>query len=116
MAKELTSRALERMQSGTFYPVADDFLSSNHGKWMMLLVFDTAPAVDGDWEWSIRPSGGILATTRRSFAVIFWIMRIPVKLNSDSGICEHHFRKVCGQGFFEQKRIGVHASRNQRSF
>ena len=29
--------------------------------------------------------------------------RIPVKLNSDSGICEHHFRKVCGQGFFEQK-------------
>jgi hypothetical protein len=23
--------------------------------------------------------------------------------NSDSGICEHHFRKVCGQGFFEQK-------------
>ncbi len=30
-------------------------------------------------------------------------MRIPVKLNSDSGICEHHFRKVCGQGFFEQK-------------
>ncbi|MGU5890878.1 hypothetical protein, partial [Aeromonas hydrophila] len=25
-------------------------------------------------------------------------MRIPVKLNSDSGICEHHFRKVCGQG------------------
>lgn len=31
------------------------------------------------------------------------ILRIPVKLNSDSGICEHHFRKVCGQGFFEQK-------------
>ena len=31
-----------------------------------------------------------------------WV-RIPVKLNSDSGICEHHFRKVCGQGFFEQK-------------
>lgn len=30
-------------------------------------------------------------------------LRIPVKLNSDSGICEHHFRKVCGQGFFEQK-------------
>jgi hypothetical protein len=30
-------------------------------------------------------------------------VRIPVKLNSDSGICEHHFRKVCGQGFFEQK-------------
>ena len=26
-----------------------------------------------------------------------------MKLNSDSGICEHHFRKVCGQGFFEQK-------------
>ncbi|HHQ4919067.1 TPA: hypothetical protein ACSPZ8_004010 [Aeromonas hydrophila] len=24
-------------------------------------------------------------------------------MNSDSGICEHHFRKVCGQGFFEQK-------------
>ena len=32
-----------------------------------------------------------------------FLMRIPVKLNSDSGICEHHFRKVCGQGFFEQK-------------
>ncbi len=31
------------------------------------------------------------------------LMRIPVKLNSDSGICEHHFRKVCGQGFCEQK-------------
>ncbi len=31
------------------------------------------------------------------------MLRIPVKLNSDSGICEHHFRKVCGQGFFEQK-------------
>ncbi|WP_162624123.1 hypothetical protein, partial [Aeromonas caviae] len=31
-----------------------------------------------------------------------WV-RIPVKLNSDSGICEHHFRKVCGQGFCEQK-------------
>ena len=31
------------------------------------------------------------------------MVRIPVKLNSDSGICEHHFRKVCGQGFFEQK-------------
>ncbi len=31
------------------------------------------------------------------------LLRIPVKLNSDSGICEHHFRKVCGQGFFEQK-------------
>ena len=30
-------------------------------------------------------------------------MRIPVKLNSDSGICEHHFRKVCGQVFCEQK-------------
>ncbi len=30
-------------------------------------------------------------------------MRIPVNLNSDSGICEHHFRKVCGQGFCEQK-------------
>ena len=30
-------------------------------------------------------------------------VRIPVKLNSDSGICEHHFRKVCGQGFCEQK-------------
>ena len=30
-------------------------------------------------------------------------LRIPVKLNSDSGICEHHFRKVCGQGFCEQK-------------
>ena len=30
-------------------------------------------------------------------------LRIPVKLNSDSGICEHHFRKVCGQGLFEQK-------------
>lgn len=30
-------------------------------------------------------------------------VRIPVKLNSDPGICEHHFRKVCGQGFFEQK-------------
>uniref|UniRef100_UPI003D1A2CF2 hypothetical protein n=1 Tax=Aeromonas veronii TaxID=654 RepID=UPI003D1A2CF2 len=27
------------------------------------------------------------------------LVRIPVKLNSDSGICEHHFRKVCGQGF-----------------
>ncbi|MGU5644554.1 DUF4277 domain-containing protein, partial [Aeromonas caviae] len=25
-------------------------------------------------------------------------LRIPVNLNSDSGICEHHFRKVCGQG------------------
>ncbi len=31
------------------------------------------------------------------------ILRIPVNLNSDSGICEHHFRKVCGQGFCEQK-------------
>ncbi len=31
------------------------------------------------------------------------LMRIPVNLNSDSGICEHHFRKVCGQGFCEQK-------------
>ena len=31
------------------------------------------------------------------------LLRILVKLNSDSGICEHHFRKVCGQGFFEQK-------------
>ncbi|WP_234925173.1 fimbria/pilus periplasmic chaperone [Aeromonas caviae] len=31
------------------------------------------------------------------------LLRIPVKLNSDSGICEHHFRKVCGQGFCEQK-------------
>ncbi|MFM5068533.1 IS630 family transposase [Aeromonas veronii] len=31
------------------------------------------------------------------------LVRIPVKLNSDSGICEHHFRKVCGQGVFEQK-------------
>ena len=30
-------------------------------------------------------------------------VRIPVKLNSDSGICEHHFRKVCGQVFCEQK-------------
>ncbi|WP_223938799.1 hypothetical protein, partial [Aeromonas caviae] len=30
-------------------------------------------------------------------------VRIPVNLNSDSGICEHHFRKVCGQGFCEQK-------------
>ncbi|GJB21660.1 hypothetical protein KAM364_35720 [Aeromonas caviae] len=30
-------------------------------------------------------------------------LRIPVNLNSDSGICEHHFRKVCGQGFCEQK-------------
>jgi hypothetical protein len=76
MAKELASRALERMQGGTFYPVADDFLSSNHGKRMMLLVFDAAPAVDGDWEWSIRPSGGISATTRRSFGVIFWITLI----------------------------------------
>lgn len=32
-----------------------------------------------------------------------WQLRIPVNLNSDSGICEHHFRKVCGQGFCEQK-------------
>ncbi|GJA33927.1 ATP-binding cassette domain-containing protein [Aeromonas caviae] len=31
------------------------------------------------------------------------MVRIPVNLNSDSGICEHHFRKVCGQGFCEQK-------------
>ncbi|WP_202211548.1 DEAD/DEAH box helicase [Aeromonas caviae] len=31
------------------------------------------------------------------------LLRIPVNLNSDSGICEHHFRKVCGQGFCEQK-------------
>ncbi|GJA16545.1 hypothetical protein KAM337_39120 [Aeromonas caviae] len=31
------------------------------------------------------------------------MLRIPVNLNSDSGICEHHFRKVCGQGFCEQK-------------
>ncbi|MFQ2818934.1 hypothetical protein ACK3YN_08465 [Aeromonas caviae] len=31
------------------------------------------------------------------------LVRIPVNLNSDSGICEHHFRKVCGQGFCEQK-------------
>ena len=23
------------------------------------------------------------------------MLRILVKLNSDSGICEHHFRKVC---------------------
>ena len=30
-------------------------------------------------------------------------MRIPGNLNRDSGICEHHFRKVCGQGFCEQK-------------
>uniref|UniRef100_UPI003A5CC375 hypothetical protein n=1 Tax=Klebsiella pneumoniae TaxID=573 RepID=UPI003A5CC375 len=39
---------------------------------------------------------------------LLWIpapmpLRIPVNLNSDSGICEHHFRKVCGQGFCEQK-------------
>ncbi|WP_261950814.1 hypothetical protein [Aeromonas caviae] len=40
----------------------------------------------------------------RCSAIRFWHhLRIPVKLNSDSGICEHHFRKVCGQGFCEQK-------------
>ncbi len=37
------------------------------------------------------------------FTVLREFLRIPVKLNSDSGICEHHFRKVCGQGFCEQK-------------
>ena len=36
-------------------------------------------------------------------AAALMLVRIPVNLNSDSGICEHHFRKVCGQGFFEQK-------------
>ena len=30
-------------------------------------------------------------------------LRIPVTLNRDSRICEHHFRKACGQGFLEQK-------------
>ncbi|MGL6353723.1 hypothetical protein ACSZMT_07745 [Aeromonas veronii] len=42
------------------------------------------------------------AEKQQNQAFIFKV-RIPVKLNSDSGICEHHFRKVCGQGFFEQK-------------
>ncbi|HGY1007985.1 TPA: hypothetical protein ACNUUR_000538 [Aeromonas salmonicida] len=37
------------------------------------------------------------------FAKTWMQMRITVMLNSDSGICEHHFRKVCGQRFFEQK-------------
>lgn len=36
------------------------------------------------------------------FAKTWMQMRITVKLNSDSGICEHNFRKVCGQRFFEQ--------------
>ena len=42
-------------------------------------------------------------SSREAIATIMDSLRIPVKLNSDSGICEHHFRKVCGQGFFEQK-------------
>lgn len=37
------------------------------------------------------------------FGRMIKVVRIPVNLNSDSGICEHHFRKVCGQGFCEQK-------------
>lgn len=46
--------------------------------------------------------GEVIATSALKSSEGF-TMRIPVKLNSDSGICEHHFRKVCGQGFFEQK-------------
>ncbi|MCJ7975013.1 hypothetical protein LOS88_01760 [Aeromonas veronii] len=41
--------------------------------------------------------------TAHEYHRVVAVLRIPVKLNSDSGICEHHFRKVCGQGFFEQK-------------
>lgn len=40
---------------------------------------------------------------RATFRQLAEQVRIPVNLNSDSGICEHHFRKVCGQGFCEQK-------------
>ena len=50
--------------------------------------------------------GTLVATATASPWSASWSaagVRIPVKLNSDSGICEHHFRKVCGQGFFEQK-------------
>ncbi|MDX7682088.1 LysE family translocator [Aeromonas caviae] len=47
---------------------------------------------------------GAVALPALSYGSIFRQgLRIPVKLNSDSGICEHHFRKVCGQGFCEQK-------------
>ena len=45
----------------------------------------------------------MLLDVRCPMAAPWRLVRIPVKLNSDSGICEHHFRKVCGQGFFEQK-------------
>ena len=49
-----------------------------------------------------RDSIGLTRWLMASSLTTVWItlVRIPVKLNSDSGICEHHFRKVCGQGFF----------------
>ncbi|MBL0438532.1 hypothetical protein ACK30D_11125 [Aeromonas caviae] len=51
------------------------------------------------------PLRGMVATAKGALlmAGYFNRLRIPVNLNSDSGICEHHFRKVCGQGFCEQK-------------
>ncbi|MGU5531144.1 hypothetical protein [Aeromonas caviae] len=52
---------------------------------------------DADWQTGASHS----VAGKGSLEVYF--MRIPVNLNSDSGICEHHFRKVCGQGFCEQK-------------
>ncbi len=51
----------------------------------------------------LRAQGMSILATARAIGVHRSTLRIPVKLNSDSGICEHHFRKVCGQGFFEQK-------------
>ena len=48
----------------------------------------------------VRKEAWIFNNTATSSSAV---LRIPVNLNSDSGICEHHFRKVCGQGFCEQK-------------
>ncbi|WP_223930793.1 transposase, partial [Aeromonas caviae] len=50
----------------------------------------------------IHPSGSMVGLDA-GIAKLATLLRIPVNLNSDSGICEHHFRKVCGQGFCEQK-------------
>ncbi|XTZ64001.1 hypothetical protein ACQZQZ_06205 [Aeromonas salmonicida subsp. pectinolytica] len=55
--------------------------------------------VTSTWAWRVDRLVRLMMLANRRAV---WL-RIPVKLNSDSGICEHHFRKVCGQGFFEQK-------------
>ncbi len=93
-------------------PHNEVYRSAAHKRGITDLVIDsTGLKVFGKGEWKVRKHGAekgcvwrklYLAVDLATHEVVAAV-RIPVKLNSDSGICEHHFRKVCGQGFCEQK-------------